>query len=135
MAENLIDEGDYQGKYTHTGEMIRSLYKKGAYSTLTPTGTTNYMRFTREIQSEGCVDACSTDLTFAVNKNYEPGKCNNGKACMSTITTGIGMKASACMVPGGKSENIAHQLESYSRRPNVKPKVFVTDNMPNNIEL
>ena len=36
----------------------------------------------------------------------------------------VGMKTSACIIPIGKSENIAHQLESFARRPNAKTKCF-----------
>ena len=135
IATNLLEEQDYQGKYMHTGITLRSLYTKGAYSNLTTTGVSNYMRHTREIQSVGCSSAVSTDLTYAVNKNYHSNKFNNGKAATSTITTGEGMKASACIVPGGDSKYIAHQQETFSRRPNVDPKVFVTDDMPRNITM
>ena len=83
----------------------------------------------------GCNDVAATDLTYAVNKNYRKGACNDGKACTSTITTGEGFIASACIVPNGKTESTVHQLESFTRRDNVNLKVFVTDNMPNNIEL
>ena len=135
VANNLINEDRYQGKYMHTGEIIRKLYAKGAYSNLTTTGVSNYMRHTREIQAVGCSTAVSTDLTFAVNKNYHSNEFNNGKACTSTITTGEGMKASACIVPGGDSKYIAHQQEMFARRANVNPEVFVTDDMPKNIGM
>ena len=86
------------------GETIRMMYTNGAYSTLTTTGVSDYMRHTREIQAVGCSSAVSTDLTFAVDKNYHSNKFNNDKAATSTITTREGMKASACIVPGGDFE-------------------------------
>ena len=135
IAANLIKEKDYQGKYMISGETIRMMYTKGAYSRLTTTGVSDYMRHTREIQAVGCRTAVSTDLTFAVNKNYHSNKFNNGKACTSTITTGEGMKASACIVPGGDSKYIAHQQEAFARRLNVNPEVFVKDDMPKNIGM
>ena len=93
------------------------------------------MRHTRELQLVGCNDVAATDLTYAVNKNYRKGACNDGKACTTTITTGEGFIASACIVPNGKTESTVHQLESFTQCDNVNLKVFVTDNMPNNIEL
>ena len=62
MVENLIGEGDYQGKHTSTGEIILSLYKKGVYPILTLTCKSNYMRNTIEIQSVGCDDACAVHI-------------------------------------------------------------------------
>ena len=135
VADNLIQEDKYQGKYMPAGETIRMMYTKGSYSTLTTNGVSDYMRHTRKIQAVGCSSAVSTDLTFAVNKNYHSNKFNNDKAATSTITTGEGMKASACIVPGGDAKFIAHQQEQFARRHNVNPEVFVTDDMPKNIGM
>ena len=101
------------------------MYKNGAYSNLTLTGTSDYMRHTRELQLVGYNDVAAIDLTYTVNKNYRKGVCNDGKACTSTITTGEGFIASACIVPKGKIENTVHQLESFTWRDNVNLKVFV----------
>ena len=52
VTDNLIQEDKYQGKYMPAGETIRMMYTKGAYSTLTTTGVSDYMRHTREIHSD-----------------------------------------------------------------------------------
>ena len=36
--QNIITEGEYHGKYPHTGKIIQTLYLDGTYSNLTPTG-------------------------------------------------------------------------------------------------
>ena len=101
------------------------------------TGTSNYIRNTRELQlqGEGSENAISHDHTYSVNGNYETGVLNNCKACTSTMTTGERIMASTATVPGTSTADFAQQFEQVAGRLNLNPKASVTDKMPTDINF
>ena len=131
-APRLPSFRDYFGnRMGLKGDTMRDRYGFAASSNLTATNLSDDMRNTREIQAVGCRICSSSDHTFAIIKNYIADEIGSAKA-VHTINTETAEIASAAIVDTTSAKDFAHQLEQFSRRPNVCPKVHVTDNCPAN---
>jgi hypothetical protein len=111
---------------------IRTLYKRGYNSPLTPYGYSQYDRNVREIQNVkiGPCDAIAIDWTFQVVKNYNLP----GAKAMFTANVGRTKEVFAlALVASTSVSQVSHMLvEILQKRPNFNPSVLYHDTCPHN---
>ena len=95
-------------------------------------GVTEFMRYTREIQSVETKLAAAQDHTADPAKNYQ--KALGGKYIWDVCNEN-GEIASAVLVPTTEASAVAHAAESLARRPGFKPKILYCDTWPHNQEF
>ncbi|CAJ1917928.1 unnamed protein product [Cylindrotheca closterium] len=120
---------DWIGQYSPSGKDLRDMKDVAAHSALISTGVSDKDRVCREIQSVGAKTTTCDDHTYAVLGNYRPEDIQNAK-CAHSIGTETGEIASVVIVPSEEQTHYAHQAAQFSRRPNVCPKVHVSDICP-----
>ncbi|CAJ1938409.1 unnamed protein product [Cylindrotheca closterium] len=100
-----------------------------AHSALVSTRVSDKDRVCQEIQSVGAKTTTCDDHTYAVLGNYRPEDIQNAK-CAHSIGTETGEIASVLIVPSEEQTHYSHQAAQFSGRPNVCPKVHVSDICP-----
>jgi hypothetical protein len=117
------DFAEFSGIYYPDGAKFRELYEKAQQSTLTMTGYSEMMRYTREIQSVECGLSIAQDHTMEVVKNYLKSQVD----CKAvwTCCNEFGKVACAVLVRDTKASQFAHAAEQLAKRENFRPRVML----------
>ena len=122
------------GKFGPSAEFIRNWVDEAMRSNLTCTGVPDKDRSQREIQGVGTDISTSSDGTYAVLHNNRSDEIKGAKEAHYMVTN-TGEMASPVLAPDSKQVHVVHQIEQYSLRPNVMPKVHFSDTCPFGIKL
>ena len=125
---------EFIGPYSPSGQDIRDLLDSAMQSPLNSTGVSEKERGIREMQGVGACKTTANDHTFKMISNWIAKEIDDAK-CVHTIGVETGEIASAAIVPSVDQKYYAHQAEQFSRRPNVRPQVHVSDVCPNGTAL
>ena len=125
---------DWIGANGPSASELRDMKDLAAQSASVSTGVSDKDRVCREMQAVGASTTVCNDHTYAFLKNYIPEDIENAN-CGHTIGVDTGEIASVAIVRNEEQTYYAHQAEQFSQRPNVKPKVHVSDICPKGIKL
>ena len=120
-------DGDFITAYPPPGDALRDLFDHACSTNLTSYGVSDHDRCTREMQSVGTNSMFAQDHTMEMVKNY---KKEVGAHAAWDCATETGEIASVVLVGSTSVEDIAHAVESMSRRPNFKPSAMYSDTWP-----
>jgi hypothetical protein len=134
ISEPLPSFQDWIGANSPSPRDLRDMKDLAAQSALVSTGVSDKDRVCREMQAVGASTTVCNDHTYAFLKNYIAEDIKNAK-CGHTIGVDTGEIASVTIVRNEEQTCYAHQAEQFSQRPNVKPKVHVSDICPKGIKL
>jgi hypothetical protein len=134
ISQPLPSFQDWIGANSPSARDLRDMKDLAAQSALVSTGVSDKDRVRREMQAVGASTTVCNDHTYAFLKNYIAEDIKNAK-CGHTIGVDTGEIASVAIVQNEEQTCYAHQAEQFSRRPNVKPKVHVSDICPKGIKL
>lgn len=134
LSEPLPSFEEWIGVYSPSPSDLRNMKDVAAKSKLVSTGVADKDRVRREMQAVGATTTVCNDHTYAFLKNYISDDVKNAK-CGHTIGVDTGEIASVAIVPNEEQIHYAHQVEQFSRRLNVKPKVHVSDVCPKGTKL
>ena len=127
VTEALLSEEEWRGRYGPCGQTIRDVYLFGKDSKLNSTGISELNRNKREQQSVGSRVATSCDDTWSTLNNYNKKEMEDAE-CIHTNNVETGELASIVILTSTECEEFSHAAEQFSKHPNVKPKMHVTDN-------
>ena len=113
---------------TPSAEMLKRDTIEMAKSNNTPSGISDKMRWTREMQSVKCSTSFVFDFTFSFVKNYSNTTATAAATCMSDG----GEVPSVVLVRSTKLEEAKGAIEAIGRRPDFAPKVVYPDTHPHN---
>jgi hypothetical protein len=134
ISQPLPSFQEWIGANSPSPSDLRDMKDLAAQSALVSTGVSDKDRVCREMQAVGASTTVCNDHTYAFLKNYIAEDIKNAK-CGHTIGVDTGEIASVAIVINEEQICYAHQAEQFSRRPNVKPKVHVSDICPKGIKL
>jgi hypothetical protein len=135
IQKPLPDFHEFNRKSFLRGDAIRIRYDKAASSSLTTCNISDYDRYTREIQGVGCATISASDHTFATVKNYRSTDVEGAKCVFTVNSSDSGEVAGMYLVNSTEAKQYSHALEQFASRPNVDPKIHVTDDWPSNADL
>jgi hypothetical protein len=101
---------------------------------MTRSGTPDYERCTREMQSVDCGLSFVFHHHFAALKNYSTLTSSKAEACWTSMVE-TGEVPCVAVVPSTKTSDFAHAAEQLARRPNFKPKALWSDRFPEGVSF
>ena len=120
VTKKLPSFEQFIGRYSHSGEQLRTIKDEASTSELLFTGVSDKDQCCRELQSVGCTLTSASNHTFKLIKNYVEGLLPK-TACAHTIGSNTGKIASIAIAKDTSQREYAHQAEQCTLRGGWNP--------------